>query len=187
MIPQIPKDFLPGCIRLTPGRAADYRTLERFHYLPTRPATWAAVVCAHYHAPQADLPQPLPPRLVGVAVLSWPPALHQGRNRAFGLKRLRYGLRIQWANQNIRTISRVVVHPQFRSIGIAHALIDWICNYCTTEYIEASARMGRAHPMFERAGFQRVDPPDDVHPIYYWRKTKIDKTNPIPAELPAGA
>ena len=175
MIPQVHDDFLPGRVELCVGTAANYRTLERFHYLPTRPATWAAVAAARYRYPEPGRPA----KLIGAAVLSWPTALHRGRNRAFDLSRLQYGDRIRWANTNIRNISRVVVHPQFRSIGLAHALIDWLCDHCSTPYVEASARMGRAHPMFDRAGFHRIDPTDDRQPIYYWRLTRAEKTNPI--------
>ena len=180
MIAQNLPDFLPGRIDISAGTAADYRTLERFHYLPCRPATWAAVVSAKYVPPDDSRPA----KLIGVAVLSWPSALNSGRNQAFDLARLRYGQRIRWANENVRTISRVVVHPQFRSIGLSHALIDWLCDRCTTRYIESSARMGRAHPMFDRAGFHRIDPLDDRHPLYYWREARAtnsgnEKKNPI--------
>lgn len=193
MIPQNSADFLPGRVDIVAGAARDYRTLQRFHYLPTRPATWAAVAAAWYHPPASENTAIVRmPRLIGVAVLSWPSALNSGRNRAFDLARLRYGQRIRWANENVRTISRVVVHPQFRSIGLSHALIDWLCDRCTTRYIEASARMGRAHPMFDRAGFHRIDPADDRRPLYYWREARAaqnesEKTNPIsgPNQPPA--
>ena len=34
---------IPGRLTLTPGTRTDYPALARFHYLPKRPATFAAV------------------------------------------------------------------------------------------------------------------------------------------------
>ncbi len=166
MIPQNALDFLPGRITLGPGETAEYAALERFHYLAKRPATWAAIVVARYLPDGAGQPA----RVIGIAVLSYPSAVHRARHRTFGLGAMSYGQRLRWANANLRTISRVVVHPQFRSLGLTRPLIEAICARCTTPLIESTARMGRAHPMFERAGFTRVDPPDDDEPLYYWRR-----------------
>lgn len=160
-------DFLPGQIVLEPGTRSDYRTLERFHYVPSRPATWSAVCVARY------LTADEPARVIGVAVLSYPSALHRARHRTFGLKPLRYGARLRWTNARLRTISRVIVHPQFRSIGLSTRMIHWLCEQCSTRYVEASARMGLAHPLFERAGFTRVDPIHADEPVYYWLDRSI--------------
>ena len=163
-IPDFCPDFLPGAFRLAAATASDYQTLERFHYLPRRPATWAAVRGVWY-APPAG-----PDRLVAVAVLSHPPAVHRVRHRVFGLVESSYGEKLRWANANLRTISRVIVHPQFRALGLARRLIEDCVDQCPTRYVEAAARMGRCHPMFAAAGMTRVDPgPGEA--VYYW----IDK------------
>jgi ABC-type ATPase with predicted acetyltransferase domain len=67
-----------------------------------------------------------------------------------------YRQRLRWANDNVRTISRVIVHPQFRGVGLASALVRRIVSDCPTRYAEALAVMGRAHPFFEKAGMTRV-------------------------------
>src|SRR5688572_21511855 len=54
-------------------------------------------------------------RLVAVGVLSWPTAVNRGRDRWFGLMGRTFGEKIRFANANLRTISRIIVHPQFRS------------------------------------------------------------------------
>jgi len=161
MIYRQASDFLPGRIVLEPGTRSDYRRLERFHYVPSRPATWAAVCVARYLA--ADEPA----RVIGVAVLSYPSALHRARHRTFGLKPLRYGARLRWTNANLRTISRVIVHPQFRSIGLSTRMIHWLCAECPTPHVEALATMGWVHPFFDRAGMTRIDPEDPTRPVYY--------------------
>jgi GNAT superfamily N-acetyltransferase len=158
MITAITPDFLPHPIELGAGHRRDYTTLERFHYLAGAPATWAGVSVARYDG-----------RLIAVAALSYPTASHRGRRRAFNLFGQTYGQRLHWANAHIRNISRVVVHPQFRALGLARLLIEDLCTRCTTPYIESSARMGRAHPMFERCGFTRIDPQTLAEPVYYFR------------------
>ena len=167
MIPKSRPFFLPGRLTVEPGRAADYAALERFHYVAQRPATFAGVVVARYTPDNGGA------RVVGVAVLSWPSALHRTRHRVFGLKSMRFGERLHWVNANIRTVSRVIVHPQFRSLGLSTRLIAAAAAMCPTPYVEASARMGRAHPLFDHAGFTRVEPDSMGEPLYFW----CDKTN----------
>jgi GNAT superfamily N-acetyltransferase len=142
---------------------ADYRTLARFHYLANRPATWAGVWTARYRPPGGGAVA----RAVGVVVLSWPSAVHAARNRVFNLSDMVYGHRLRWANAHLRTISRVIVHPQFRSLGLASELIRTAIALCPTRYVEASARMAAAHPMFERAGMTRAPAFDTHRPAYF--------------------
>ncbi|MBC7783094.1 MAG: GNAT family N-acetyltransferase [Burkholderiales bacterium] len=177
MIHVFPTDFLPAPVHFRAGSASDYRALERFHYLPQRPATWAGVrvatcVDAGIDAGTDTQTGTGAERVIAVAVLSYPSALHRTRHKVFELKHHGFGERIAWANANVRTISRVIVHPQFRSIGLARVLIKQLIDSATTRYVEASARMGRAHPLFERAGMHRVEPASAAEPVYYW----IDRT-----------
>lgn len=154
-------EYLPGRIRIARAGASEYRALERFHYLPKRPATWAGVWAAYHDLTHAS-------RLIGVIVLSYPSSTHACRNRVFHLHGRSQADKMRWANAEIRTISRVIVHPQFRSVGIARMLVEHAIKECLTRYIETSARMGRAHPLFERCGMNRVEPADPTKPLYYW-------------------
>jgi ABC-type ATPase with predicted acetyltransferase domain len=95
-------------------------------------------------------------------------AVSSGRDIAFGLSGKSYGEKIRFANANLRTISRIIVHPQFRSLGLATKLIRCLCNECPTRYVEASAQMGRAHPLFSCAGMTRVEPVNEDKPVYYF-------------------
>lgn len=168
MIPHKAAAFLPGFLRVTGGTNRDYAELARFHYLAGRPATIAAVVAARYF-PDNDGPE----RVVGVAVLSWPSALNASRHQVFDIKRLRFGQRLRWVNANLRTVSRVIVHPQFRSLGLSTRLIAAAVERCDTPYVEAVARMGHAHPLFDHAGFTRHVPDDPNRPLYFWRPTRV--------------
>ncbi len=156
--------YLPGTLTIAPGTRDDYLALERFHYLPRRPATFAQILTARYIPREPCGPNQARP--VAVAVLSWPVPHAGWRNRYFGLKQATMRDKLRFANAHVRTISRVIVHPQFRGIGLATALIHRLLHDCPTRYVEAMARMGRAHPMFERAGMMRIDTSDDG-PLYY--------------------
>lgn len=147
--PPNPFAFLPGTLRLAPGRAADYRQLERFHYALHRPASFARVWTIRYR------PAASPPgedRIIAVAVLSYPPLRCAARERVLGLSPPDGRQLAPFVNRHLRTISRVVVHPQFRGIGLASLLIRAACALAGTPLVEAIARMGAAHPLFERAG-----------------------------------
>jgi GNAT superfamily N-acetyltransferase len=157
------QSFLPGELRLTRGTPQDYRALERFHYRPKSPATWAGVWVVHYDdgcsASQA----------IAVAVLSYPTVNSAARDRALGIGRWSPRRKLAFVNQNVRTISRVVVHPQFRTLGLASRLVRQICCEAPTRYIEAFAVMGRVHPFFEKGGMMRqaeIDGRVDG-PVYY--------------------
>src|SRR6266511_1122874 len=106
-------DFLPGSLWIERGVRGDYVELERFQYLRGRPATGGGVWRAGYERSEVG-GQRSGRRVVGVAVVSWPVACMRGREDYFGMRGMRYGEKLRFANANIRTISRVIVHPQFR-------------------------------------------------------------------------
>jgi hypothetical protein len=152
--------FLPGRLVIRRGTTADYRGLERFHYRRKSPATWAGVWVAAYDEGDAS-------RIVAAAVLSYPTVYSAARDVALGLAHLPPRERLSFVNQNIRAISRVVVHPQFRSLGLAAGLVRRICGESPTRYVEAFAIMGRVHPFFEKGEMNRVATQMDG-PVYYW-------------------
>jgi hypothetical protein len=55
-------------------------------------------------------------------------------------------------NREVRCISRVVVHPQWRGLGLAVRLVREALATMTTVYTEALAAMGQVHPFFKKAG-----------------------------------
>jgi GNAT superfamily N-acetyltransferase len=169
--------FLPGTIDIERGTIEDFRELEQFHYAPGRPATWAGIWRVKYvdgglwmvdgdkgprgcvlNHPLSTIHYPRfsPARVIAVGVLSYPTPSHRTRDRVLGLSGPRYGQKLAFVNRHVRTISRVIVHPQFRSLGIASALVRRICEDCPVRYVEAIAAMGEVHPFFEKAGMKRV-------------------------------
>ena len=162
--------FLPGELRIERGKAADYRTLEAYHYRRGRPASWAQIWTIRYvpppEPPGARAQARLTSRVAAVAVVSYPIPNCLPRRRALGLV-CSPAEQLAFANQHIRSISRVIVHPQFRALGLSAILVRWICEHCDTRYVEALAAMGRAHPFFERAGMKRYESTKENNAVYY--------------------
>jgi len=67
--------------------------------------------------------------------------------------------RIRWLNENLRCISRVIVDPRYRGIGLAARLVRNTLPLAGVPIVEAVAAMGNFHPFFEKAGMTRFDPP----------------------------
>jgi GNAT superfamily N-acetyltransferase len=154
---------LPGRVLIERGTIADYHALARLHYRPGKPATVAGIWVVRYlHGERSKTSD-----IAAVGVLSWPVPCVRERNLAFGLHGLKYGDKIRFANANLRTISRVIVHPVFRATGLATRLVRRMIAECPTPHVEALATMGWVHPFFDKAGMTRVDPEDASRPVYY--------------------
>ena len=146
---------LPGQIAIERGTIADYRALEHFHYAPGHPATWAGIWRVAFKPKSAS--QNPKSRIVAVGVLSYPTPANRIRERHLNLTGPRYGSKLAFVNRHLRTISRVIVHPQFRALGLASQLVRRICDECPTRYVEAIAAMGEVHPFFERGGMRKIE------------------------------
>jgi GNAT superfamily N-acetyltransferase len=158
------------------GGIADYALLAEHHYRAGRPATatrvWRAVWMGLSDGEIAD-PDfgelastelvevnraegiGLGRRVVGVLVESMPMLRCRQRDAAMGGRYASIGCARQRAkliNAELRCISRVVVHPQFRGLGLAVRLVRHALATATTPLTEALAAMGRVHPFFEKAG-----------------------------------
>ena len=135
-------------IQIEPGTIADYDALSRYHYRAGRPGTFERVLRAVYRRPGGTgkilagvLVVSLPTRLGRWRELAWPG--RYGRPDSRTLARL---------NRDLRCLSRVVVEPRFRGIGLAGRLVRAYLADPITPATEAVAAMGAASPFFERAG-----------------------------------
>ncbi|MCX5648235.1 MAG: hypothetical protein NTX40_03925 [Planctomycetota bacterium] len=92
--------------------------------------------------------------LVGVIVYSRSPLSLAARNRATGGRyRVGRGLSAgRLVNEELRIVSRVVIAPNWRGLGLARRLVAETLPRVGTPYVEALAAMGRVHPFFEQAG-----------------------------------
>lgn len=155
--------FLPGSFIIERGSCGDYLALEHFHYLPKRPSSWALVLRIVYREREIENNA----RVIAVGVLSYPVLSCRLRERVLGLTQLDRQSQGAFANRHIRIISRVIVHPQFRALGLASLLVRQLIDSCPTRYVEALALMGRAHPFFKSAGMHEIQPPTPNGPVYY--------------------
>ena len=60
-------------------------------------------------------------------------------------------------NGEMRCISRVVIEPRFRGIGLGRYLVAETLARAGVELVEAMAAMGQVNPFFERAGMRRYE------------------------------
>lgn len=137
-------------IRVTSGRFSDYAPLARYHYVSGRPATCVGVLRA------VDDRHGL---LAGVLVVSVPTLNTRWRKRMWGERFCSGDKRRDAAaiNASLRTISRVVVDPRYRGLGLATRLVRAYLARPLTEATEAVAAMGWVCPFFERAGMRAVN------------------------------
>ena len=142
------------------GSRRDYKTLAPFHYLRHEPFSIERVLVLEDLRPsvasrfnlQSDACEAS--SVVAVLIESLPALGCALRHEALG-QRYRWDDRRAAArllNAEVRCVSRVVVHPQWRGLGLAVRLVRWALSTATTPYTEALAAMGRVHPFFERAG-----------------------------------
>ena len=101
-------------------------------------------------------------RVVAVAVLSYPTIRSTPRERTLGLRDAAPRERAAYVNAHVRTVSRVVVHPQFRGLGLASELVRKLIDVCPRRYVEAAAVMAHVHPFFAAAGMRKVVLDDDL-------------------------
>ncbi|MEN6384437.1 MAG: hypothetical protein ABFD79_04500 [Phycisphaerales bacterium] len=141
-------------LKIVPGTIADYKPLSRFHYRNCKMGPVAAVYKIIDEHPLRRQIEPL----VGIIVYSMPVCSVVLRNIATKGLFTKLGsssVNLQLINQNIRTISRVVIEPRYRALGLAYELVKHTMPLLEMPYIEAMAVMGKVNPFFEKAGMMK--------------------------------
>jgi GNAT superfamily N-acetyltransferase len=88
---------------------------------------------------------------VGVIVYSYPPVNASGRREAVG-----YRPDLEELNRDWAVISRVVVHPKYRTIGLGRRLIEETLGMQGCGNVELIAVMAQYNPFAERAGMRLI-------------------------------
>lgn len=191
----LPGASLADRLVLRGGTRRDYDALAEFHYRAKRPATVTRVlVLEDRHETrgsrleewsrslksQASSGKPLRP--VAVLVESMPTINCQLRDRATGGRYagMDRSAAIRLLNAEVRCISRVVVDPRWRGLGLAVRLVKHALGTAATRHTEAMAAMGRVHPLFELAGMTRHEADDD-RPVYYIKHKQLAASRLISA------
>lgn len=147
-------------LRIIQGNLDDYKLLSRFHYRSCQTGPVAAVYKIIDTHPARERIEPV----VGVIIYSMPAVSVMLRNVATHELFTKAGssdANLQLVNNNIRTISRVVIEPRYRGLGLAYQLVKKTMPLLNMPYIEALAVMGKVNPFFEKAGmikFESIEP-----------------------------
>lgn len=134
-------------IQIGEGHPRDYHALAHLHYRDARPATFCRVLVARRRG-----------LLIGVIVVSRPTLNARWRNllwpgRYAALDKRAAARRL---NADLRCISRVIVDPRARGLGVGTALVRAYLHNPLTPGTEAVAAMGAACGLFRAAGMREV-------------------------------
>ena len=148
-------------LEIVPAGRAEYEQLARFHYRSRLDSPYVAVYA---------LKETHPVRrrftdVVGVIVYTMAAQGLELRNFATGGFFSGLGdrrMHLQLVNDNIRCISRVIIAPRYRCLGLAQHLVRRTMPRLNTAVIEAVTAMGKINPFFEKAGMTayRAKPAD---------------------------
>jgi len=128
-------------MRIEQGTLQDYRRLAGFHYRDSK----GIVACQKvFVLKRGD-------EVAGVIVYSSPAVAAFGRKKAFGRQ-----LSLEELNRDVALISRVVVHPKYRTIGLGVKLVKETLPLAGKPYVETVAVMARYNPFFEHAGLTKI-------------------------------
>jgi ABC-type transport system involved in cytochrome c biogenesis ATPase subunit/predicted N-acetyltransferase YhbS len=148
----IPKAKAKNCsltnqMTIAQGTQADYKTLCEFHYRAHRTPPTRKI----FTLKRRD-------ELCGVVVYCYPPPMSFGRSKVWKGN-------IQQLQKEVSVISRVIIHPKYRSIGLGEKLVHDTLPFAGTPNIEAVAVMAKYNPFFEKAGMQKVAESKPSQPI----------------------
>jgi GNAT superfamily N-acetyltransferase len=131
-------------LRTIPGDIDDYKRLSCFHYRGGNCGFTDAIYVVKSGKDET----------VGVIVYTMPLAGCEMRNVATAnlFTDFDAGTRLSLINKNIRCISRVVIEPRYRGIGLASKLVRETMEIVNVPIVEALAVMGIVNPFFEKAG-----------------------------------
>lgn len=153
-----PKQKLEDRLTLRSGSYRDYQALAEHHYRAARPATFMRTLVLEYAQPTVVgrfLQRRDEKQIAAVLVESLPSLGCRLRDVATARRYadlINVKQRARALNAEVRCISRVIVAPQWRGLGLAVRLVREALATATTPVTEAIAAMGNVHPFFERAG-----------------------------------
>ncbi|MCL7965754.1 MAG: hypothetical protein M8857_01460 [marine benthic group bacterium] len=131
------------------GDTLDWKRLKHLHYAAGDPATYHSVHVLRH--PAISTP-------AAVAVFSYPDLHSSARNLATddGYRINGSGPRARRLNRDILRLSRIVVAPELRSVGLARLLLGKAIPTLGVAWVEATASMARYTKFLEAAGFRHV-------------------------------
>ena len=126
-------------MRIEEGTFEDWKKLTHFHYRSHKIAGPRKI----FRLVRGD-------ETCGVIVYAYPPPI------CFGRKLVLPKMTMEELNEKLSTISRVVVHPKYRTIGLGEKLVRETLSLVETPYVEMPAVMAKYNPFAEKAGMQKI-------------------------------
>jgi hypothetical protein len=138
-------------LQVVPGNRDDYERLAHYHYRDSKLGPYTAIYTLK-PIPTSGLRR----QTVGVIVYKMPTPGAELRNVATGglFAGFDKATQLVLLNKNIRCVSRVIIEPRFRSLGLASRLVRETMPRMGVPIIEAMAVMGLVNPFFEKAGMK---------------------------------
>jgi hypothetical protein len=126
-------------LKIVPGNIKDYKALASYHYRDGKLGPYTNIFTLKGDSVQL--------KHAGVIVYTTPrPALE--------LRSVATGNQLALVNKYIRCISRVIIEPRLRGLGLAVRLVHDTMPLLNVPIIEAMAVMGHINPFFEKAGMK---------------------------------
>lgn len=135
------------------GAIEDYRGLSGYHYRSGGCGAWEKIFALKG---KGKLGMRLRGKTAGVIVYAMPTAGCEMRRIATGGKFCGFDrvTNLKLLNENVRCISRVIIEPRFRGLGLASRLVRETLPRAGVPIVEAMAVMGHVNPFFEKAGMR---------------------------------
>jgi N-acetylglutamate synthase-like GNAT family acetyltransferase len=121
------------------GSYEDWKKVAGFHYR----SHWIAFLQKIFVLKRLN-------RICGAAVYVYPMSTAPCRNRVLQVENMKE------LNEKLARISRVVIHPKYRTIGAAVKLLRESLPKCGKDHVEMIAVMARYNPFAEHAGMIKV-------------------------------
>ena len=140
-------------LEIVKGNINDYHYLKRFHYRSGSLGPNAAIYTIKDSHPVRQAMS----AAIGVIIYTMPAPNLEMRNIATGQIFTGLGdrrLHLQLVNKNIRCISRVIIEPRYRGLGLASWLVYETMPKIGVPIVESLAVMGKVNPFFEKAGMK---------------------------------
>jgi ABC-type transport system involved in cytochrome c biogenesis ATPase subunit/GNAT superfamily N-acetyltransferase len=136
-------------MRVEEGTTQDWKVLAGFHYRSHKIAALRKIFCLRRGE-----------ELCGVIVYCYPPP------EAYGRRMVLPRMTMHELNEKLSIISRVVVHPKYRTIGLGTKLVHDTLPLAGTDCVELVAVMAKYNPFAEHAGMRKIaeqQPSKDVY------------------------
>lgn len=147
-------------LEIRPAGREAYGSLARFHYRDTSLGPYTHLFAIFDEHCRRKLMAPV----VGVIVYRPPVPNLAIRNIATGgfFSGLPRAAGLSLLNEHVRCISRVIIDPRYRGLGLASRLVRETMPQTGAAMVEAAGVMGCFHPFFKRAGMLEFRQPPDV-------------------------